>query len=173
MARGRKPKTETEIEEVVEDVVEQPAEIIDDMGGVVDVAIKVVNDEIIEEPTPIGSEISSEPTADDVVDTLVEEKPKRQRKKKETKSETKDNETTEESEVEFNPDVPLPEDSLRTILKVKNFTTIYRDENLTYPYARVYGDVTLIDFVSPKVLKVRVMFNGRLVVGYIGRGSIN
>ena len=176
MARGRKPKIETE--EVVTEAVEQPIEVKDEVtGGVADIAVNVVNEEIIEEPTPIEEEISSEPTADDVVDTPVEEKPKRQRRRRETTSETKDketnNETTEESKAEFNPDAPLPEDSIRTKITVKNFTTIYRDENLTYPYARIYGDAILVDFVSTKVLKVKAMFNGRLVIGYIGRGSVN
>ena len=171
MARGRKPKTETEIEEVVEEVVEQPTEIIDDMGGVVDIAVTPV-DETAE--TDNVDEVKEETVVEEVAEKVVEDKPKRQRKnRREDKTETVDETTSDESaKVEFNPDNELPKNVIRQTIKLHNFTTIYRDEALAYPLIKVYGDATLIDIISSKVLRVRVMFNGRPVIGYIKRGSV-
>lgn len=171
MARGRKPKTETEIEEVVAEVVEQPTEIIDDMGGIVDIAITPV-DETAE--TDNVDEVKEETVVEAVVEEVVEDKPKRQRRKKdEKKSENNDEKPSEATpNSEFNPDNELPKDVIRQIIKLHNFTTVYRDEMLSYPLVKVYGDATLLDIISSKVLRVRVMFNGRPVIGYIKRGSV-
>lgn len=167
MARGRKPKTETEIEEVVEEVVEQPTEIIDDMGGVVDIAVTPATE------TDNVDEVKDE-TVEEVAEEVVEDKPKRQRRsRREDKTEKVDETTSDETaKTEFNPDNELPKNVIRQTIKLHNFTTIYRDEALAYPLIKVYGDATLIDIISSKVLRVRVMFNGRPVIGYIKRGSV-
>lgn len=175
MARGRKPKTETEIEEVVEEVAEQPTEIIDDMGGVVDVSVTTV-DEAAETETvdEVKEETAVKEVVEEVAEKVVEDKPKRQRRSRhEDKTETIDETTSDEpAKTEFNPDNELPKDVIRQTIKLHNFTTIYRDEALAYPLIKVYGDATLIDVISSKVLRVRAMFNGRPIIGYIKRGSV-
>jgi hypothetical protein len=171
MARGRKPKTETEIEEVVEEVVEQPTEIIDDMGGIVDISVTHV-DEAAE--TDNVDEVKEETVVEAVAEEIVEDKPKQQRRSRREDNPKPVDETTsdEPAKTGFNPDSELPKDVIRQIIKLHNFTTVYRDEMLSYPLVKVYGDATLMDIISSKVLRVRVMFNGRPVIGYIKRGSV-
>ena len=171
MARGRKPKTETEIKEVVEEVVEQPIEITDDMSGVVDISVTTV-DEAIE--TDNVDEVKEAAVVEEVAEKVVEDKPKRQRRsRREDKTETVDETTSDEpAKPEFNSNNELPKNVIRQTIKLHNFTTIYRDEALAYPLIKVYGDATLIDVISSKVLRVRAMFNGRPVIGYIKRSSV-
>lgn len=156
MPRGRKPKSET-LEEVTE-VVETVEKTVEDTETIVEEKIDdTVEDAVSEEVVEETVETPIEETVEEVVEPIVE---------------TPSEEAVEGTKEVFNADVEIPTDSLRTLITVKNFTTVYRDASLKYPMARIYGVATLIDFVNPKILKVRAMFNGTLIVGYIERGSI-
>ena len=164
MPRGRKPKAE-EVEEVVEAV--ESAEVVEESPA----------EEIKEEPIEaVEAEEAPVEELAETVEEAVEEKPV-EKKKKRTKKEKEEpvvEEVSEVPEIEFNPDIPLEEQNVKmqTTIELKNFTTIYRDTGLKYPLARVYGTATLRDIISLNVLFVQVMFNGRPIVGYIGRGSV-
>lgn len=164
-------KATTEIEDVIKTTTEPSVteEVIDVLGPITITDIEGDGTEAITEP--VGEVVLD--TAVEPIEDVVEEKPKKRKKKTEKVAEEVQEETVEEQpKVEFNPDEELPENVIRQTIKLHNFTTVYRDEALTYPLIKVYGDATLIDIITPKVLRVKVMFNGRPVIGYIKRGSV-